>query len=99
GPRVSTVEGQMQVLASQMVQVVSGLEQGQQVATQRDETIAGLSQQVQTLQAVVHHRDLQIQHLQTLVAEMSSRESTLMQCILGLDRRLANVDRRPPGPQ
>ncbi|GJS30586.1 hypothetical protein Tco_0491206 [Tanacetum coccineum] len=45
GPRVSTVEGQMQVLASQMVQVVSGLEQGQQAATQRDETIARLSQQ------------------------------------------------------
>nr|GEV77963.1 hypothetical protein [Tanacetum cinerariifolium] len=27
GPRISTVEGQMQVMASQMVQVVSGLEQ------------------------------------------------------------------------
>ncbi|GJS42290.1 hypothetical protein Tco_0567333 [Tanacetum coccineum] len=81
--RVSTVEGQMQVMASQIVQVASGLEQfGAHVE-----------------QAVVHHRDLQIQHLQTLVAEMSSRESTLMQCILGLDRRLANVDRRPPGPQ
>ncbi|GJX00810.1 hypothetical protein Tco_0184723 [Tanacetum coccineum] len=72
GPRVSTMEGQMQVMASQMVQVVSGLEQvgahveqGQQAATQRDEMIVGLSQQ----------------------------------CILGLDRRLADVERRPPGPQ
>ncbi|GJR47566.1 hypothetical protein Tco_1315669 [Tanacetum coccineum] len=72
GPRVSTVEGQMQVLTSQMVQVVSRLEQfeahvkqGQQAATQRDEAIAGLSQQ----------------------------------CILGFDRWLADVDRRPPGPQ
>ncbi|GKF82408.1 hypothetical protein Tco_0244064, partial [Tanacetum coccineum] len=53
GPRVSTVEGQMQVMASQMVQVVSGLEQvrahveqGQQATTQKDEMIAGLSQQV-----------------------------------------------------
>ncbi|GKD66195.1 hypothetical protein Tco_1308303 [Tanacetum coccineum] len=98
GPRISAVEGQVQVVASQMVQVVSGLEQGQQVATQRDETIAGLSQQVQTLQAVVHHRDLQIQHLQTLVAEMSSREGTLMQCILGMDRRFADLGRRPSGP-
>ncbi|GJU01450.1 hypothetical protein Tco_1111788 [Tanacetum coccineum] len=60
GPKVSTVEGQMQVMASQMVQVASGLEkvrahveQGQQAATQRDETIAGLSQQVHTLQAAV----------------------------------------------
>ncbi|GJX45167.1 hypothetical protein Tco_0261843 [Tanacetum coccineum] len=53
GPRVSTVEGQMQVMASQMVQAVSRLEQvgvhveqGQQAATQRDEMIAGLSQQM-----------------------------------------------------
>ncbi|GKB59385.1 hypothetical protein Tco_0915571 [Tanacetum coccineum] len=54
GPRVSTVEGQV--------------EQGQQAVTQRDEVISGLSQQ----------RDVQIQQLQTLVAKMSSRESTLM---------------------
>ncbi|GJR72392.1 hypothetical protein Tco_0084757 [Tanacetum coccineum] len=50
GPRVSIVEYHMQVVASQMVQVVSRLEQfgahveqGQQAATQRDETIKGLS--------------------------------------------------------
>ncbi|GKA46094.1 hypothetical protein Tco_0738890, partial [Tanacetum coccineum] len=74
-----------EVMASQMVQAVSRLEQvgvhveqGQQAATQRDATIAGLSQQVQTLQAAVQHRDVQIQQLQTLVAEMSSREGTLM---------------------
>ncbi|GJT83232.1 hypothetical protein Tco_1057574 [Tanacetum coccineum] len=42
GPRVSNVEDQMHVMASQMVQVVSGLEQGQQATTQRDEMIAGL---------------------------------------------------------
>ncbi|GJT03032.1 hypothetical protein Tco_0824201 [Tanacetum coccineum] len=72
GPRVSTVEGQMQVMASQMVLVMSRLEQvgahverGQQATTQRDETIAGLSQQ----------------------------------CILGLDRRLADVERRSPRPK
>ncbi|GKC13491.1 hypothetical protein Tco_1010273 [Tanacetum coccineum] len=88
------------VLASQMVQVVSRLEQvgthmeqGQQAATQRDEMIAGLSQQVQNLQAFVQHRDVQIQQLQTLVAEMSSREGTLMQSILGLDIRLTDVER------
>ncbi|GKB81152.1 hypothetical protein Tco_0948047 [Tanacetum coccineum] len=45
GPRVSTMEGQMQVLASQKIQVVSGLEQGQQAATQRNEIITGLSRQ------------------------------------------------------
>ncbi|GJR99012.1 reverse transcriptase domain-containing protein [Tanacetum coccineum] len=37
--------------------------------------------------------------LQTIVLEMSSWESTLMQCILGMDRRLADLEKRPPGPQ
>ncbi|GKD29953.1 hypothetical protein Tco_1240731, partial [Tanacetum coccineum] len=87
GPRVSAVEGQVQV------------EQGQQAATQRDKAIVGLSQQVQTLQAAVQQRDVQIQQLQTMVSEMSSRESTLMQCILGMDKCLAGLERRPPGPQ
>ncbi|GKG10109.1 hypothetical protein Tco_0338855 [Tanacetum coccineum] len=75
-PRVYVVEGQVQVMAFQMVQAVSRLEQ-----------------------AAVQHRDMQIQQLQTLVAEMSSREGTLMQCILGLDRLLADVERRPLRPQ
>ncbi|GJT84820.1 hypothetical protein Tco_1066537 [Tanacetum coccineum] len=39
------------------------------------------------------------QQLQTMVSEMSSHESTLTQCILGMDRRLADLERRPPGPQ
>ncbi|GKB16216.1 hypothetical protein Tco_0850139 [Tanacetum coccineum] len=71
GPRLSAVEGQVQVMASQMVQVVDRLEQ---------------------------QRNVQIQQLQTMVFEMNSRESTLMQCILGMDRRLADLERRPPGP-
>ncbi|GKG43291.1 hypothetical protein Tco_0479975, partial [Tanacetum coccineum] len=75
------------------------VEQGQQTATQRDEVITGLSQQVQALQADVQHKDSHIQQLQTMVSEMSSRESTLMQCILGMDRHLADLERRPPGPR
>ncbi|GJZ29826.1 hypothetical protein Tco_0574473 [Tanacetum coccineum] len=51
------------------------------------------------LQAVVQQRDSQIQQLRTMVSEMSSHESTLMQCILGMDKRLADLERRPPGPQ
>ncbi|GKG30976.1 hypothetical protein Tco_0423464, partial [Tanacetum coccineum] len=51
------------------------------------------------LQAAVQQRDTQIQQLQTIVSEMSSRESTLMQCILGMDMRLAELERRPAGPQ
>ncbi|GKE38657.1 hypothetical protein Tco_1462062 [Tanacetum coccineum] len=66
GPRVSTMEGQMQV---------------------------------QTLQAIVQHRDVHIEQLQTLVAKITSRKGTLMQCILGLDRRLADVESKLPGPQ
>ncbi|GKB24310.1 hypothetical protein Tco_0863711 [Tanacetum coccineum] len=80
GLMVSVIEGQVQVMASKMVQVMGRLEQihtqmekGQQTATQRDETI---------------------------MAEMSSREGTLMQCILGMDRRLADLEKKKPlGPQ
>ncbi|GJR11620.1 hypothetical protein Tco_0794272 [Tanacetum coccineum] len=105
-PRVFAIEGQIQVMASQMVhaadrweQVGAQVEQGQQTAAQRDEAIAELTQQVQALQAAVQQRDTQIQQLQTTGSEMGSRESTLMQCILGMDRRLAELERRPPGPQ
>ncbi|GJZ44347.1 hypothetical protein Tco_0591602 [Tanacetum coccineum] len=106
GPRVSAIEGQVQVMASQMVQAMGRLEQvgaqveqGQQTTTQRDEVITGLTQQVQALQAAVQQRDSQIQQLQTMVSKMSSRESTLMQCIPRMDRSLADLERRPPGPQ
>nr|GEZ76091.1 hypothetical protein [Tanacetum cinerariifolium] len=51
------------------------------------------------LQAAVQQRDTQIQQLQTMVSEMSSHKSMLIQCILGMDRRLADLERRPAGPQ
>ncbi|GJU16150.1 hypothetical protein Tco_1144116 [Tanacetum coccineum] len=79
GLRVYAVEGQVQVIASQMAH-----------ATDRWE---------QALQAEVQQRDTQIQLLQTTVSDMGIRESTLMQCILGMDRRLADLERRPPRPQ
>ncbi|GJW39646.1 hypothetical protein Tco_0065491 [Tanacetum coccineum] len=82
GPRISAVEGQVQVMASQIVYVADRLKQ---VGTQ--------------VEQAVQQRDTQIQQLQTMVSEMSSRESTLMQCILGMDRRLVDLERRPPGPQ
>ncbi|GKB72343.1 hypothetical protein Tco_0933755 [Tanacetum coccineum] len=85
GPRVFAVEGQV--------------EQDQQTEAQRDETNAELTQQVQALQEDVQQRDTQIQQLQTIVTKMGSRESTLMRCILGLERRIAALERRPPGPQ
>ncbi|GJV59562.1 hypothetical protein Tco_1465662 [Tanacetum coccineum] len=48
--------------------------------------VSAVEGQVKALQAAVQQRDSQIQQLQTTVSEMSSRESTLMQCILGMDR-------------
>nr|GEV08778.1 ribonuclease H-like domain-containing protein [Tanacetum cinerariifolium] len=64
GPRVFAIEGQVQVMASQMVhvadrweQVGAQVEQGQQTATQRDETIVELTQQVHILQATMQQRD------------------------------------------
>nr|GEV05104.1 hypothetical protein [Tanacetum cinerariifolium] len=97
---------QVQVMASQMVhaadrfeQIGTQVEEGQQTATQRDEVIAGLTQQVQALQTAVQQRDTQIQQLQTIISELSSRESTLMQCILRMDRPLIDLERIPPGPQ
>ncbi|GJW16904.1 hypothetical protein Tco_0024340 [Tanacetum coccineum] len=47
----------------------------------------------------VQQRDTQIQQLQTAIIEMGSRESTLMWCILGLERRIAALEIRPSGPQ
>ncbi|GJT92649.1 retrotransposon protein, putative, ty1-copia subclass [Tanacetum coccineum] len=57
--------------------------------------VSAVDGQVQTLQAAVQQRDVQIQQLQAMVSEMSSRESTLMQCILRMDKRLADLERRP----
>nr|GEY01760.1 hypothetical protein [Tanacetum cinerariifolium] len=106
GLRVFSIEGQVQVMTSQMVHVVDRFEQidtqvelGQQTATQRDEEIARLTQQMKALQKAVQQRDTQIQELQTMVSKRSSRESTLTQCILGMDKRLEELERRPPGPQ
>ncbi|GJX69077.1 hypothetical protein Tco_0304804 [Tanacetum coccineum] len=80
GQRVFAIEGQVQVIASQMVHAADRWEQ---VGAQAD----------------VQQRDTQIQQLQTTVTEMGSRESTLMRCILGLEKRIAALERRPPRPQ
>ncbi|GJT00605.1 hypothetical protein Tco_0821774 [Tanacetum coccineum] len=80
GLRVLAIEGQMQVMASQMIQAVDRVEK---VGVQVD----------------VQQRDTQIQQLQTTVTEMSNRESMLMRCILGLEKRIVALERRPPGPQ
>ncbi|GKE58921.1 hypothetical protein Tco_1498106 [Tanacetum coccineum] len=80
GPRVYEVDGQVQMVVSQVAQAADRWEQ------------------VQALQTDVQQGDTQIQQLQTTVTEMSNRESTLMRCILGLERWIAALERRPPGP-
>ncbi|GKE35879.1 hypothetical protein Tco_1455201 [Tanacetum coccineum] len=75
GLRVLAVDGKMQVMASQMIQVVDRVEQ-----------------------VDVQQSDTQIQQLQTTITEMSSRESMLMRCILGLEKWIAALERKPPGP-
>ncbi|GKC41195.1 hypothetical protein Tco_1058917 [Tanacetum coccineum] len=100
GPGVYAIKRQVQVIVSQMAHdanrwehVGAQVEQGQQTAAQRDETIAELTQQVQALQIDVKQRDTQIQQLQTTVTKMGNRESTLMRCILGLERRIAALEK------
>nr|GFA19077.1 hypothetical protein [Tanacetum cinerariifolium] len=94
------------VMVSQMVHAAdrfehigTQVEHGQQTVTLGDEVITSLTQQVQALQAAVQQRDTHIQQLQTMVLEMSSREITLMRCIIGIDRRLTDMERRPSRPQ
>nr|GEU62110.1 putative reverse transcriptase domain-containing protein [Tanacetum cinerariifolium] len=62
----SGVASQMVHVADRCEQVGAQVEQGQQTATQRDKTIAELTQQVQVLQVAVQQRDAQIQQLQTI---------------------------------
>ncbi|GKA41684.1 hypothetical protein Tco_0734344 [Tanacetum coccineum] len=113
-PRVTTVEGQVQVMVSQAMQVVSRLEEietrvqqvesrvdthpSDHMAVQGQEVIVGLSQQVQTLQTSLHGAELQNQQLRTRLAEMESRESTLMSYMLWMEERLAVLEKKLPGP-
>nr|GEV18207.1 hypothetical protein [Tanacetum cinerariifolium] len=61
-------------------------------------TIGELGPRIYDVEGQVQ-RDTHIQQLQTTVIEMGSRESTLMRCILGLERRIAALEKRSPGPQ
>nr|GFA81756.1 hypothetical protein [Tanacetum cinerariifolium] len=96
--QVSDVEVAASVTIKELGLRIYDVEGQVQTTAQRDETIAELTQQVQALQIDVQQRDTQIQPLQTMVTKMGSRESTLMWCILGLERQIVAVEKRPPGP-
>nr|GEZ60222.1 hypothetical protein [Tanacetum cinerariifolium] len=84
-PRVATREGQVQVMASQAVQVVSRLKE---IETRVQ----------QTLQTALHEAELLNQQLRTRVAEIESREGTLMSYMLWMEERLTVLEKRLLGP-
>nr|GEZ62706.1 putative reverse transcriptase domain-containing protein [Tanacetum cinerariifolium] len=88
-PRVATVGEQVQVMESQIVQVM---------AVPGQDEIVRLSQRVQTLQTALHETELQNQQLQTRVAEMESYVDILMSYMLWMEERLTVLEKRLPGP-
>ncbi|GKA87219.1 hypothetical protein Tco_0808930, partial [Tanacetum coccineum] len=90
-PRVTTIEGQVQVMVSQAVHVMSRLKE-----------IETRVQQVES-RVDTHPSDhMANQQLRTRLAEMESRESTLMSHMLWIEERLAVLEKKltrpPPGP-
>ncbi|GKE10792.1 hypothetical protein Tco_1414343 [Tanacetum coccineum] len=57
-----------------------------------------LEEQVQTLQTALHGAELQNQQLWTRVAEMESREGTMMSYMLWMEERLTILEKRLSGP-
>ncbi|GJR31352.1 putative reverse transcriptase domain-containing protein [Tanacetum coccineum] len=60
--------------------------------------VTTLEEQVQTLQTSLHESRSKNQQWQTIVAEMYSREGTLMHYMLWMEERLTVLEKRLPGP-
>ncbi|GKA45721.1 hypothetical protein Tco_0738517 [Tanacetum coccineum] len=60
--------------------------------------VTALEEQVQTLQTALHESRSKNQQWQTTVAEMHSREGTLMQYMMWMEERLTVLEKRLPGP-
>ncbi|GJR37818.1 hypothetical protein Tco_1213502 [Tanacetum coccineum] len=60
--------------------------------------VTTLEEQVQTLQTALHESRTINQQLQTTVAEMQNRESTVIQYMLRMEERLTMLEKRLPGP-
>nr|GEU77365.1 hypothetical protein [Tanacetum cinerariifolium] len=89
-PRVATVREQVE---GRVDPYLSG-----QMAVQGQEVIVGSSEQVQTLQMVLHEIELQNQQLQTRVTEMESHVGVVMSHMLWMEERLTGLEKRLPGP-
>nr|GEY72996.1 hypothetical protein [Tanacetum cinerariifolium] len=83
-PRVATMEGQVQEMTLQAVQLVIKLEEME-------------TRVQQTLQMPLHEAELQNQQLRTRVVEMESHESTMMSYMLWMEDRLTILEKRLPG--
>nr|GEU85346.1 hypothetical protein [Tanacetum cinerariifolium] len=93
---LSTRLGNLEYGHRQLVQRVNHVSDAEVAA---GVTVRELGPRVQALHIDVQQRDTQIQELQTIVTEMGSKESTLMRCILRLERRTAALEKRPLEPQ
>ncbi|GKB17124.1 hypothetical protein Tco_0851047 [Tanacetum coccineum] len=60
--------------------------------------VTTMEEQVQTLQTALHGAELQNQQLRTRVAEMESREGTMMSYMLWMEERLTVLEKRLLGP-
>ncbi|GKF58755.1 hypothetical protein Tco_0172292 [Tanacetum coccineum] len=64
--------------------------------------VTTVEEQVQTLQTALHGAELQNQQFRTRVAEMESREGTMMSYMRWMEERLTVLEKRlqepPPGP-
>nr|GFA96839.1 hypothetical protein [Tanacetum cinerariifolium] len=97
-PLVDEIAEPIVKVEEQVIALVIDMDEDIAMLFEDDDFTDDDSERVEEEEAAVQQRDTQIQQLQTTVSEMSSWESTLMQCILGMDRRLADLERRPPGP-
>nr|GEW65549.1 hypothetical protein [Tanacetum cinerariifolium] len=91
--RLKEIETKVQRVESRVDTHLSG-----QMAVQGQDVIARSSQQVQTLQTVLHETELHNQHLQTRVTEMESHVDILMSYMLWMEDRLTVLEKRLPGP-
>ncbi|GJR79410.1 putative reverse transcriptase domain-containing protein [Tanacetum coccineum] len=60
--------------------------------------VTTIKEQGQTLQTTLHGAELQNQQLRTRVAEMESREATMMSYMLWMEEHLTVLEKRLPGP-
>ncbi|GKF62692.1 hypothetical protein Tco_0182746 [Tanacetum coccineum] len=60
--------------------------------------VTTIEEKVHTLQMALHGAELQNQQLQTRVAEMESREGTMMSYMLWMEERHTVLEKRLPGP-